>query len=230
MVTMAGLCFGISAIRFAMLERWDVATALLVAAALMDSMDGLIARMLKATSDFGAQLDSLSDVISFGVAPAIVFYLWALEDFKRFGWAAVLFYIVCCALRLARFNVSLQVEKPQYAKYFFTGIPAPGAAMLAIIPIMASFEGFNLFEDVAPLAALYLVLLGGGMASRIPTPAPKNFRIEQSYVPFILIGATVILSVFVIEPWLTMTSIGIIYIATLPVSAWFFYKKLGGRH
>jgi CDP-diacylglycerol--serine O-phosphatidyltransferase len=230
MVTIAGMCCGVSSIRFAFDEKWEAAVMFLIVAAILDAMDGLVARLLRATSNFGAQLDSLSDVMCFGLAPAVVFWLWALSDFKRFGWAAVLIYIACCALRLARFNVSITKEPKHPAeRFFFTGVPAPGGAMLAISPIMLSFQDIDVFHERAPLAALYLALIGALMASRIPTVAAKNFRISQDYIPYVLAAATVIMAFAIITPWATLPLLGGLYLLSIPVSAYAFYRLVGKR-
>lgn len=225
MVTLAGLCCGVSSIRFALADKWEIAVIFLITAAILDAMDGLVARLLRATSNFGAQLDSLSDVICFGVAPAVVFWLWALEDFKRFGWAAVLIYIACCALRLARFNVSIAKEPKHPAeRFFFTGVPAPGGALLVICPLMLSFHDIDLFHGMAPLGALYLAFIGGLMASRIPTAAPKNFRISQDYIPYLLAAVTVVLAFAIITPWATLPILGFLYLLSMPFSAYVYYR------
>ncbi|MBY0354973.1 MAG: CDP-diacylglycerol--serine O-phosphatidyltransferase [Rickettsiales bacterium] len=227
MVTIAGLCCGFSAIRFALAEKWEIAIIFMIVAAILDAMDGMVARLLKATSQFGAQLDSLTDVICFGVTPALIFWLWALEDFKRYGWAAVLFYIACCALRLARFNVSL-TKQPRHPaeRFFFTGVPAPGGAMLVIAPMMLSFHNVDLFHHNAPLAALYLASIGGLMASRLPTIAAKNFRIPTDYVPYVLVAVTVIMAFSIITPWVTLPLLGALYLLSMPISAYIYYRKL----
>lgn len=228
MVTIAGMCCGISSIRFAFDAKWEAAVTFLIVAALLDAMDGLVARLLRATSNFGAQLDSLSDVMCFGLAPAVVFWLWALSDFKRFGWAAVLIYIACCALRLARFNVSITKEPKHPAeRFFFTGVPAPGGAMLVISPIMLSFQDIHLFMDRAPLAAFYLAFIGGLMASRIPTIAPKNFRISHDYIPYLLAAVTVVMAFAIITPWATLPLLGGLYLLSIPLTAYVFYRVIG---
>lgn len=227
MVTIAGLCCGVSSIRFALAEKWEIAIIFILVAAFMDAMDGLVARLLKATSHFGAELDSISDVICFGVAPAVVFWLWALEDFKRFGWAAVLFYIVCCALRLARFNVSL-TKAPSHPddRYFFTGVPAPGGAILAISPIMLSFNDIDLFYQNPPLGALYLAGIGGLMASRLPTIAAKNLRVSPDYISYILVAVTFVLAFVIIEPWMTLPILSTLYLASIPLTTYLHRRVL----
>ena len=140
MVTIAGLCCGLSAMRFAIDGRFETAVTLLVASAVIDGMDGRIARLLNSTSTFGAHLDSLSDFVCFGVSPAIVLYMWKLYTLRGIGWAMVLFFAVCCVLRLARFNTNLDDELVEpWQKKFFTGVPAPAGAMLALMPLVASF-------------------------------------------------------------------------------------------
>ena len=178
MVTMLGMCCGLSSIRFALEGNFERAVCMIVIAAIVDGMDGRIARFLNATSTFGAQLDSLSDFLCFGVAPALVMYQWNLHDVKGFGWAVVLFYSVCCALRLARFNTNLVEDEdalhPWRAK-FFVGIPSPAGGMLCLMPLVTSFDGVILVDH--PLIMMgWVVLVGGLMASQAPT-ITKNRKI-----------------------------------------------------
>src|ERR687885_1616079 len=139
-LTLLALCAGMTAIRFAINGKFESAVVAIIVAGVLDGLDGRIARLLKSTSTFGAQLDSLSDFISFGVAPAVVLYLWTMSQLSTLGWVIVLFYAACCALRLARFNTQLDVELPPYASYFFTGVPAPAGAGLVLVPMFLSFE------------------------------------------------------------------------------------------
>ena len=139
LVTLGGLCCGLSSMRFAIDGEFKIAVALLAAAAIIDGMDGRIARLLNSTSLFGAQLDSLSDFLCFGIAPPFVLYIWKLHDVRDVGWATVLFFCVCCALRLARFNTSMLEEREPWQMKFFVGIPSPAGAMLALMPIVSSF-------------------------------------------------------------------------------------------
>src|SRR5260221_6827171 len=139
-LTLLALCAGMTAIRFAINGKFEAAVIAIIVAGVLDGLDGRVARLLKSTSPFGAQLDSLSDFICFGVAPATVVYLWTMESLGSIGWALSVFFAMCCALRLARFNTQLDVELPPYASYFFTGIPAPGGAGLALVPMYLAFE------------------------------------------------------------------------------------------
>src|SRR5271170_3354782 len=202
MITIAGLCCGLSAIRFAMAGRWEIAVAFIIAAALIDGMDGRVARMLGATSVFGAQLDSLSDFVCFGVSPALVLYMWQLHDIKGYGWAVVLFFAVCTALRLARFNAGLFDDtKEEWEKQFFVGVPAPAGGILCLLPLIISLQ----FEQgILPpaFAACHMLLVGTLMASRIPTYAGKHIHIRHEVIPQFMIASSFLLVIFIIEPWL----------------------------
>ncbi len=228
MVTIGGLCCGASAIRFAMDEKWEAAVIFIIVAAVLDGMDGMIARMLKATSDFGAQLDSLTDIISFGIAPALVMYMWMLSDLKRFGWAVVLFYIVCCALRLARFNAMQGIEDsettPKAHRRYFTGLPSPGGAMVTLSPLMLTFHGIDLFQGNDIIAAIYLGLVGLLMVSRLPAYAAKNIHINQPMVLPIMIGTGAVFVFIIIAPWLTLPILSALYLCSIPFSCWQFAK------
>jgi len=165
MITIAGLCCGLSAIRFGMAGRWEMAVGFILAAALIDGMDGRVARMLGATSLFGAQLDSLSDFMCFGVSPVLVLYMWQLHDIKGIGWAVVLFFAVCMALRLARFNTGLYDDsKEPWEKQFFTGIPAPAGGILSLLPLVISLQFDNGFMLPPAVTACNVMLVGTLMA------------------------------------------------------------------
>lgn len=216
MITLAGMCCGLSAIRFAMIERWEMAVGFIIAAALIDGMDGRIARLLDATSLFGAQLDSLSDFVCFGVAPALVMYMWMLHDIHGIGWAVVLFFVVCAALRLARFNTALfDDEKEEWEKQFFTGVPSPAGGILCLLPLIFGLQ----FEETQLLppafAACHVVLVGMLMASRIPTFAGKQIRIPHDYIPQFMIACSILLVIFIIEPWIFLTGLSLIYIVSI---------------
>lgn len=225
MVTIAGLCCGASAIRFAMLEKWEISVTFIVIAAVIDGMDGMIARMLRATSNFGAQLDSLSDIIAFGVAPALVIYMWALEDIRRLGWAVALFYIVCCALRLARFNAAINDQQDRkLSRQFFVGVPSPAGALLALLPLILSFHDIMLFGSERSFAAIHLAFVAMLMASRVPTFAAKNIRITYDMVLPVMLCAGLIVALFMIAPWMTLAGACVLYLCTLPISTLKYYK------
>ena len=231
MFTIAGLCAGLSAIRFAMAGRWEIAVGLIVAAAIIDGMDGRLARLLKATSNFGAQLDSLADFISFGVAPAVVMHMWVLHEIKGLGWAITLFFAVCTALRLARFNTSLiEDKKAPWQGQFFTGVPSPAGGLLCLLPLVLSLEGFDYDVTSTPaFCAVYIPIIAVLMASRIPTFSGKRSRIRHDMVLPVMLLFGLFITAFMIEPWNTMAFCSMLYLLMIPVSVW-RYRQLEKAH
>lgn len=228
-VTIGALCFGLSSIRFALDEKWEMSVFFILLAAFLDGIDGRLARLLKASSDFGANLDSLSDFVSFGVAPAVVLYLWQLHNIElpRIGWAIVLFYTVCCAVRLARFNTDLHGDKPSWADKFFVGVASPAGACLALAPMVLSFE-FPAAAILHPVSiGIYTVFIASLMPSRIPTFSIKKVTIKTEYVSFFLIGAGLLITGLIIEPWLTLLALASMYLGSIPISI-IFHKNYQG--
>lgn len=229
MFTILGLCAGMTGMRFAFDGRWQLAVGFIIAAAVFDGLDGRSARLLKMTSKLGEQLDSLADFISFGVAPAVIVYLWVLNGARGFGWAIALVFATCSALRLARFNAELETpERPPWALDFFTGVPAPAAAGLALLPLMVSFV---IGTEIARLWIINAaVMLGVGvlMVSRVPTFSVKRLRIRPSLViPTIIVGVFIAV-LLVNEPWVMLSLIGIAYLCSIPVS-WIGAKRMERR-
>lgn len=226
LITIAGLCCGLSAIRFAMVEKWEISVAFILAAALIDGMDGRIARMLGATSIFGAQLDSLSDFLCFGVAPAIVMYMWQLESVKGLGWAVVLLYAVCCALRLARFNTGMINDSQQkWQKQFFIGVPSPAGGILCLLPLILNLQSQGMVEVPPHVSIAYVACVAVLMASRVPTFAAKNVRIKHELILPITVLLACLVVMFIIETWLTICVLSVIYLCIIPVS-WSRWQKL----
>ena len=226
MITISGMCCGLSAVRFAMLGRFEIAVAFIIAAAIIDGRDGRVARMLGVTSDFGAQLDSLSDFVCFGVCPALVMYMWQLHEVKGIGWAVVLFFSVCTALRLARFNTALFDENIQpWEKQFFTGIPSPAGGILSMLPLIISLQTEGQFIIPAWISVIFVVVVGALMASRIPTFAGKHIHIKHEWIPVFMIICSFFLVFFVTQPWLFIMLLGVVYLATIPLSVR-KYRKL----
>jgi CDP-diacylglycerol--serine O-phosphatidyltransferase len=218
-VTALVLCFGLSGVRFAVGERWELALACIVFAGVLDGMDGRIARALKAQSRFGAELDSLADNIAFGTAPALVIFLWSLQFAPRFGWTVALALAVCCALRLARFNARIDAEdQPHKSAGFNTGVPAPAGAGLAFVPIYLWLISDNaLFQDwriVMPWT-LFIALL---MISSVPTFSWASIRIRSSWRLFALLGVALLGAALLTEPWFTLLAVSALYLAALPFS------------
>jgi len=218
-LTILALCAGMSAVRFAFMEQWHHAVVAIIVAGIFDGLDGRIARLIGGTSKFGAELDSLSDFISFGVAPATVIYFWAMHGNLPIGWAAALFFATCAALRLARFNTMIgEPDPPPYKSNFFTGVPAPAGAGLAIIPLMGSFEFGPAFFGSAVLNAVWLITVGILMVSTIPTYSMKKVKIPHKFVLPLLLVVGAITAGLVADPWPTLLTVGLVYLLSIPFS------------
>jgi len=220
--TLVGLCAGLTAIRMGIESRWDLAVAALVFAAFLDGIDGRVARLLKASSRFGAELDSLADFVNFGVAPAIIMFNWALEDLHSLGWIAVLVFAVCSALRLARFNVSLdRTDLPAWKSNYFVGVPAPAGAILLLLPIYAQDLGLHL-PRLTPLVFFYTLGIALLMVSNVPTFSGKLIgqKIAREYVPPVFVAAALFMALLLTYPSLTLAVGSLTYLALIPVSAY----------
>jgi CDP-diacylglycerol--serine O-phosphatidyltransferase len=221
-LTLLALCAGMTAIRFAVNGDFQYAVFAIIAAGIFDGLDGRLARLLKATTQFGAELDSLADFISFGVAPATVLYLWTMAALHSVGWAIVLFYAVCCALRLARFNTQLVTETPPWAANFFSGAPAPAGAGLLMLPMFISFEWGGGWADWIArspyLNAVWISSVALMMISTIPTVSLKRIRIPHRFVIPTLLGIGVMAGFFTTAPWPTLTFVGAVYLGSIPLT------------
>lgn len=218
-LTLLALCAGVTGIRFAVHGAFQAAVVAIMIAAVLDTLDGRIARLLNGQSKFGAELDSLSDVISFGVAPAMILYLWELSAAGTFGWISVLALCVCAALRLARFNTKLgESDLPPYAYNYFTGVPAPAGAGLAVLPVVISFEAGEGVFGSPWLVVPWVLVVALLMVSELPTFSLKGVRIPQRWVIPVLAGIGLLTAALVSRPWLTLALIGIGYAASLPFS------------
>jgi CDP-diacylglycerol--serine O-phosphatidyltransferase len=224
-LTLAGLCAGMTAIRWALEERWEIAVIAVVVAMVIDGLDGPIARVMKATSELGAQLDSLADFVNFGVTPALIVYLWAMQDLGGIAWALVLVYAMCCALRLARFNAALtQENKPAWASKFFVGVPAPAGAGLMLLPMVLSFKlGEDVFRSEI-LNAVVFVGVAALMVSQLPTYSSKRIKVPLRHVGFVLIAVGAFAAFLVSTPWVTLGVAGLVYLVSIPVAQFSFRK------
>ena len=218
-ITVVALCFGLTGVRFAIAEQWPLALAAIVGAGVLDGFDGRIARLLRAQSKFGAELDSLSDNIAFGTAPALIMFLWSLQYAPRFGWIAALALAVCCALRLARYNARIDVtEQPHKAAGFNTGVPAPVGAGLAFVPLyLWLITGNALFQDWR-LGMPWILFIALLMISNVPTYTWGSIRIRRGWRVFALAGVALLGAALLNEPWLTLLAISALYLAMLPFS------------
>ena len=226
-ITAAALCSGLTGIRFAINHDWRMALFAIILAGVLDGIDGRIARLLKAQSRFGAELDSLADFVNFGVAPAIIIYNWALDDLKSMGWIVVLIYAVCAALRLARFNVALErTDQPAWQKSYFVGVPAPAGAIVLLLPIYAQDLGLHL-PVLTPLILLYTVAIALLMVSRVPTFSGKMIgqKIPREHVPPLFVLAALFIGSLLTYPSLTLAVGSVIYLALIPVSAYRYFQQ-----
>lgn len=217
LITVSAVCAGLTGIRFAVEGRWEHAVTAIIVAAILDTLDGRMARILNASSEFGAQLDSLSDIVSFGVAPALVLYFWSLQAIGGIGWALTLFFIVCCGLRLARFN-SMLGKLPPYAYNYFTGVPAPAGALISLVPIVIhlAFEVGVVMEPV--VVGTWSVIMASLMVSQLPTYSFKRSKVPQPYVlPFFVIVG-LMLAGLAGRPWHVLSLVAIMYLLTFPFS------------
>jgi CDP-diacylglycerol--serine O-phosphatidyltransferase len=231
-ITLLGLLVGVSAIRFGLDGRWEQAVYCILVAAIIDGVDGRVARMLNATSPFGAELDSLCDFANFGVVPACLVYLWSFQqyEYKVLSWGSILLFVVCMALRLARFNTSIVHEGlSRKSENFFTGVPAPCGALLILNPMILQFEvssalGINIRAHTI-MIDLYIAIIAFLLASRLPTFSTKNIQIKHEYLSLAMIIFTIIIINFIIYPWYLLPIISFIYIMSIP-ACYFVRKKL----
>lgn len=226
-LTMIGLCAGLSAMRFGLDGHFGRSAVALLFAACIDAVDGRIARLLRATSVFGAEFDSLSDFLCFGVAPSFILYLWSLHDGGRYGFLPCILFTVCMALRLARFNSAIAgpSEQPIYAYNFFTGVPAPAGAGLALFPLFVGLEAnklqwTGLFTAVNHPAFVGVMLIGVAflLVSTLPVWSFKNFKVPAEFVLPMLLGVSGFAAVLVADPWAALAGVGMIYLVMLPFS------------
>ena len=218
-ITTMALCLGLTGIRFAVGGEWEKSLAAIVLAGVLDGMDGRIARLLRAQSKFGAELDSLSDNIAFGTAPALILFLWSLRHAPKFGWTAALALAVCCALRLARFNARMDAaEQPHKSAGFNTGVPAPAGAGLAFIPIFLWLvSGEQLFKSW-PLVMAWTLFVAALMISSLPTYSWASIRIRREWRLFALAGVAVVGAALLTAPWYTLLAVALLYLVMIPVA------------
>lgn len=238
MVTFLAAAGGVTSIRFSCAQNWRMAVVFILIACVLDGLDGRVARMLRATSRLGAELDSLSDFVSFGVAPGLLLYFWLMQGVYasrlayvcRGGfWAAALFYAMCCAFRLARFNIMLDMPTQPYWKHFFMGLPAPGGACLVMMPVVWElYSGIDV-PGSPWIGAASLLICGLLLGCRMPTISAKHLRIPSKWLLPILLGVLFVIAMLIAEFWLTLFLAGIVYYFTIPVCAAVFLR-LKAKH
>ncbi len=227
--TVLGLCAGLTSIRMGIEGRYDLALAAIVFAACLDGMDGRIARLLKASSRFGAELDSLADFVNFGVAPAFLLYTWGLGSLKSVAWICVMIFALSSALRLARFNAALDDDKPKWQSNYFTGMPTPAAAIVVMLPFYLHHLGIEEMKSplMLKLALVYTVFIAFMMVSTIPTYSGKLLgeRVGREWVLPIFILAVTLVAMLFSYPYETLAAVSIAYLAAIPVSWRRFHEK-----
>jgi CDP-diacylglycerol--serine O-phosphatidyltransferase len=219
LITLLALCAGLTAIRLAIEAKLEWAVAAIVFAATLDGIDGRVARMLKGTSRFGAELDSLADFVNFGVAPALILYFWGLHELGHAGWIAAMVFAICAGLRLARFNVMIDdPNRPPWAANFFVGMPAPGGAITVLLPIYVTFLGLPHLAFTAPLVLFYTLAIAFLMVSRLPVFSGKRVgkRVAPELVLPLFVGVVLSFALLIAYPWPVLTTATIVYLASLP--------------
>ena len=217
-LTIFGVCLGLSSIKFAIDLNYEIAVIAIGFAAILDTLDGRVARLIKGASKVGKELDSLTDVISFGVAPSFVMYFWAINEIGRFGWMFVLIYTVCCALRLARFNLTIIDDNESWKINFFEGVPSPAAAGLLLLPLLLKLSNLIQFENYAALSSIAILTTSFLMVSKIPTYSLKRILIPRNSAIFLLLGIGIYVSLLIFYTFETLFVSGVIYLLLIPIS------------
>ena len=226
-LTLSALAAGLTGIQYAMNAAWEHAAIAILIAAALDILDGATARLLNAQSKFGAQLDSFSDFLAFGVAPAMILYLWVLEESGKIGWIAMLVFAVCSAMRLARYNITEMPKTGVWSRGFFAGVPAPAGAGMAFLPLYIWLMSPDYFENFAPanmLVGVWLIICAGLMISRIPTWSTKQIKVGAKWTMPLLGGIVLLIAALIQAPWITLTLMSCTYTFTIPLALRHFRK------
>ena len=224
LLTIIGVCLGISSIKFALDENYSLAVIFIVFASILDALDGRIARLIKGTTEFGKELDSLTDFVSFGIAPAFILYFWELKNYGKIGWAITLIFSVCCVLRLARFNLIKISEDTDWKLNYFEGVPSPAGAGLALLPLIYELSELKFNLDIKSTTPFVVVIVALLLISKIPTFSLKKIKIPSQLTIFLLFGIVIIFISLIFFTFESLLVIGGIYFLSIPVS-YYSYKK-----
>ena len=227
-LTLGGVCLGISSIKFSIDGNYSLAVIFILLAAILDALDGRVARLIKGTSEFGKELDSLTDFVSFGIAPVFILYFWELNNYGKLGWAITLIYSVCCVLRLARFNLTKIDSKHIWKSNYFEGVPSPAGGILILMPLIFELADLNLNFNIKNLTPYFTILIAILMVSKIPTLSLKKISISPKATVFILLGIGVIFISLLYYTFETLLVFGLVYLISIPVSFYMYksnYKK-----
>ena len=228
-LTLIGVCLGISSIKFSMDGNYGLAVLFIIVAAILDGLDGRVARMIKGTSEFGKELDSLTDFVSFGIAPVFVIYFWELNRFGKIGWLLVLLFSVCCVLRLARFNLTKFEDNEEWKMNFFQGIPSPAGGCLILFPIIYEYSVFSSFfpiKNISPFLVLFASIL---LISKIPTFSFKKIVVQRKMTLFLLLGFGLFFVSIIQFTYETLTLCCAVYLMLIPVSIYNYRSKLRNK-
>ena len=229
-LTLVGVCLGISSIKFAMDGNFAFAVLFLVVAAILDALDGRVARLIKGTSDFGKELDSLTDFVSFGIAPAFIVYFWELNKFGKIGWLIVLFFSVCCVLRLARFNLTKFENKDEWKNNFFQGVPSPAGGCLILFPLMFELSNFSNLINLKSITPYFMVIVSVLLISKIPTFSFKKISIKRNMTIFLLLGLGLFFVSIIQFTFETLSICLLIYLFLIPIGIYNYKLKLKTAH
>ena len=224
LLTLIGVCLGISSIKFSLDQNYSLAVIFLVFAALLDALDGRIARLIKGTSEFGKELDSLTDFVSFGIAPAFILYFWELKNYGKIGWAITLIFSVCCVLRLARFNLTKISEAVEWKVNYFEGVPSPAGAGLALLPLIYELSEFKLNMDIKSATPYFVLIVAVLLISKIPTFSLKKIKISSQLTIFLLFGIVILFVALIFFTFESLLIVGLVYLISIPAS-YFSYQK-----
>ena len=224
-LTLIGVCIGLSSIKFALDSKFELSVIAIIFAALFDALDGRVARLIKGTSKVGKELDSLTDVISFGVAPAFIMYFWNLNNLGKFGWLLCLIYVVCVALRLARFNINSNAE-PSWRDNFFEGVPSPAGGILVLMPLMFSLSELDIFNlNYNLIVPAFFIITSFLLISKVPTYSLKRIVIPRTMTIFLLFGIVLFFGLLLFYTFKILALSGLVYLILIPIS-FFHYKKI----
>ena len=221
-LTLGGVCLGISSIKFSIDGNFSLAVTLILFAAILDALDGRIARLIKGTSEFGKELDSLTDFVSFGIAPVFILYFWELNTYGKLGWAIALIYSVCCVLRLARFNLTKVENQQEWKSNFFEGVPSPAGGILILLPLIYELTDFSFKFEVKQFTPFLTILVALLLVSKIPTLSFKKISISSKTTIFLLLAAGLIFISLLFYTFETLLIFGIFYLLLIPISFFIF--------
>ena len=224
-LTLGGVCLGISSIKFSIDGNFNLAVILILFASILDALDGRIARLIKGTSEFGKELDSLTDFVSFGIAPVFILYFWELNNYGKLGWAISLVYSICCVLRLARFNLTKVDNQQLWKNNFFEGIPSPAGGLLILMPLIYELSNLNFKIDVRSVTPYLTVIIALLLVSKLPTPSLKKISISPKTTIFLLLTVGLIFIALLFYTFETLLTFSFIYFLSLPFSYYIFKKQ-----